>query len=90
VGAARETRGLNLDEVAGAHPKSAPNCVLLAESCQARLTKTDEEMNTKIAISLSQFDKNCTRQNNKGQHLCWPEKLFSNQYSALLGPHRWV
>lgn len=31
--------GLDRDDVAGAHPKSAPDFVLLTGACQARLTK---------------------------------------------------
>jgi hypothetical protein len=42
---------LNLDEVAGAHPKSAPDFVLLAEACQARLARKDEQI-TAFSLNL--------------------------------------
>ncbi len=38
--------GLDRDEVAGAHSKSAPDFVLLTRACQGKI---DEEMNTKTA-----------------------------------------
>jgi hypothetical protein len=44
--------GLDRDEVAGAHPKSAPDFVLLVEACQARVTKNMNE-----TARSSQLDK---------------------------------
>jgi hypothetical protein len=57
VGSSKKPGRLNLDEVAGAHPKSAPDFVLPAEA-----SKTDED-EQKNSSGLSQFDKHC--------HLPW-------------------
>src|SRR4029077_10773780 len=51
VGGQRATGGLNLDEVAGAHPKSAPDLVLFTGACQARLARKDEQI-TAVSLNL--------------------------------------
>jgi hypothetical protein len=42
VGWQRETGRINRDELAGAHPKIAPDLVLLSGACQARLSKNED------------------------------------------------